>query len=457
MTFGGDKMNSKDLVLRAIRGQETERAPWVPFVGCHAARLIGVNADEYFKSADLIVKGVQAAADRYRPDGPPALFDLQIEAEALGCELQWAPHNPPSVMTHPLSEGKKLADLRVPSKTDGRFPIVLDAMERICSTVGKEKAIYGLVTGPFTLALHLLGTDIFYNMIDEPEETHKLMEFCTRVAVEVSKLYIEAGVDIIAVVDPMTSQISPDNFREFVTPYCIKIFDFIRNSGKVGMLFVCGNARNNIEEMCKCHADGLSIDENIPLDYVRDMCRKYKLSFGGNIKLTLTMLFGSVEDNVNDAMNCMAIGGNTGFILSPGCDMPFDVPPENVEAVAAVVYGEIASLMESSNPLDKVEVDLPDYSDTSKVYVDVITLDSASCAPCQYMMEAVKTASGEFGSKLSIKEYKIKEKEAVAVMLKLGVKNIPTICIDGEVKFVSIIPDIDTLRIAFDEALAAKG
>ena len=40
-----------------------------------------------------------------------------------------------------------------------------------------DLALYGLITGPFTLGLHLLGTDIFMQMMMEPEETHKLMRF----------------------------------------------------------------------------------------------------------------------------------------------------------------------------------------------------------------------------------------------------------------------------------------
>jgi len=449
-------MNSKELVLKAIRNEETPRAPWVPFVGCHAAKLIDTDCETFFKDPDLIVAGVQAANEIYRPDGLPALFDLQVEAEAMGCKLQWAKTNPPSVISHPLEEGKTLADLKIPGEEDGRFPIVLDAMRRITSTVGKDKAIYGLITGPFTLALHLLGTEIFYSMIDEPEQTHELMEFCTKVGIRTAGMFIDAGCDIIAVVDPMTSQISPDNFEEFVTPYAIKIFDYIRSRDTLSSLFVCGNAKNNIEPMCKCHADSLSIDENIPLDFVRDMCRKYNISFGGNIKLTVTMLFGTPADNVNDAMNCMAIGGTKGFILAPGCDMPFDVPVENCSAISSLVHGEVAEFMETSNPLADVKAELPDYNDPEKVYIDVITLDSASCAPCQYMMAAVNYTIPEFGEKIAVKEHKIKEKEAVAVMLSLGVANIPTIVIDGKISFVSIIPDHDTLKKALKGALDKK-
>ena len=67
-------MNKKQLVLDSIHNKETERVPWVPFVGCHAASLIGVTADEYFIDADLIVKGVKKAYEEYDPDGLPVLL-----------------------------------------------------------------------------------------------------------------------------------------------------------------------------------------------------------------------------------------------------------------------------------------------------------------------------------------------------------------------------------------------
>jgi uroporphyrinogen decarboxylase len=449
-------MNSKQLVLDALYNKGVERAPWVPFVGCHAASLIGVSAEDFFKSSDNIVKGVLKAYELYRPDGLPALFDLQVEAEAMGCELKYAETNPPSVTTHPLEQGKKLEDLKIPGEQDGRFPVVLDATRRICKELGDKIAIYGLITGPFTLALHLMGTDIFYEMIDEPENVHKLMQFCKKVCINTSRMYLDAGVDIIAVVDPMTSQISPDNFAEFVSPYATAIFDYVKSRDKGCSFFVCGNAKNNIEEMCKCKPHNVSIDENIPLEYVKEVCQKYGVSFGGNIKLTVTMLFGTPVDNINDAKNCMAIGGTKGYILSPGCDMPFATPVENVKAITSLVHGEVAEFLEYTNVLEGIEVKLPDYAKEKQVIIDVITLDSESCAPCQYMMEAVRAAAAGFGDKVRYIEHKVKQKEAVVCMLQLGVQNIPTICIDGVIKYVSIIPDVEQLKKSIQEAVDAK-
>ena len=449
-------MNSKQLVLDAIMNKTTERAPWVPFVGCHAASLIGVTAEEFFKNKEHIVNGIVAAFEKYRPDGLPVLFDLQLEAEAMGCELKYAAVNPPSVSTHPLEDGKTLADIKAPTMEDGRFRLVYDAAKEIYDKLGDKIALYGLVTGPFTLALHLLGTEIFYLMADEPDEVLKLMAFCEKVCVATAQMYMDAGMDIIALVDPMTSQISPSAFQTFVTPYATNIFAYVRDAGKLSSFFVCGDAKRNVENMCLCGPDNISIDENIPLDYVKEIGVKHGVSVGGNIKLTVTMLFGSPADNINDAQNCMAIGGNKGYILAPGCDMPFAVPHENVMAISALVRGEVLEFMSSGGALDGVEYELPDYSKEKQVIVDVITLDSASCAPCQYMMEAVSQACAPFGEKVRYIEHKIKDKESVVCMMKLGVTNIPTIVIDGAIKYISIIPEVDVLKDSIRAAVEQK-
>ena len=82
-------MKGLELIKQAFKLQEVERVPWVPFVGVHGGHLTGVDAETYLKSADEIVSGVSQAVEKYNPDGVPVVFDLQIEAEILGCDLQW--------------------------------------------------------------------------------------------------------------------------------------------------------------------------------------------------------------------------------------------------------------------------------------------------------------------------------------------------------------------------------
>ena len=104
-------LTGKERIQKAFRCEETDRVPWVPFVGCHGGFLLGMNAEEYLKSEDHIVKGVEVAIERYIPDGIPVTFDLQIEAEALGCDLVWAEENPPAVTSHPLAQGRRAVRL----------------------------------------------------------------------------------------------------------------------------------------------------------------------------------------------------------------------------------------------------------------------------------------------------------------------------------------------------------
>src|SRR5210317_1870558 len=168
-------MKGLELIKKAFALQNVERVPWVPFVGVHGGHLTGVDAETYLRSADEIVKGVSKSIEEYNPDGVPVVFDLQIEAEILGCELQWAPHNPPAVVSHPLAQGKSLADLKIPSNTDGRISVAVDATKTLRKKY-PEVALYGLITGPFTLALHLMGTDIFMKLFEAPDEVMEVMD-----------------------------------------------------------------------------------------------------------------------------------------------------------------------------------------------------------------------------------------------------------------------------------------
>ena len=451
-------MNGIELIKQSFALKKVERVPWVPFVGCHGGKLIGVNATEYLKSADLIVKGISMAINLYNPDGIPVLFDLQVEAEALGCRLIWSDDNPPAVVSHVLLDGKNLSDLSVPAATDGRIGIAMDAATKLKKEF-PDVALYGLITGPYTLALHLLGTDIFMKMLESPEEIIALLEFTKEVGKAMAGYYINAGCDIIAVVDPMTSQIDPGSFEMFVHRPAKEIFDFIRSKGKLSSFFVCGHAQQNIEAMCATHPDNISIDENIPLDFVRDIALKNNISFGGNLRLTVVLLMGTPDDVRREAMECIDMGGKEGFILAPGCDLPIDTPRENILAITELVHDEYLQKVERAKEKSETELallNMKDYGRVNKVIVDIITLDSESCAPCQYMVEAVKRVAPHFEGIVEWREHAIKKMEAVTFMNSLLVKNIPTICIDGKIAFVSKIPPQQELIAAIQERINEK-
>jgi len=451
-------MTGKERVTLAIQNKDTDRIPWVPFVGVHGASLIDKPADEYLKSTNLLVDGIQASIDTYQPDGIPVCFDLQIEAEALGCKIVWSADNPPAVVDHPVAGGLNYDMLPEFNKESGRIPSILEAA-RIIREKNPDIALYGLVTGPFTLALHLLGTDIFMKMFEDPEYTISLLDYTSQITIQMAKWYLDAGCDIIAVVDPMTSQIGPDQFEQFIHNPISNVFTSIRNNNGLSSFFVCGHAQQNIEVMCKTNPDNVSIDENIPLDYVRDICKKYGISFGGNLQLTLVLLMGSPEDCQKHALECIDTAGETGFLLAPGCDLPMKTPIENIKAIGQLVRDSYQRdvVRALDNTVEEMPVlNLAEYGQTDKVIIDIITLDSESCAPCQYMVEAVKTIAPHFEDLVEWHEHSIKSLDGVTFMSSLFVKNIPTICIDGKITFVSQIPPKQELIRAIQKRLNEK-
>ena len=143
-------MNGKERVLKALRFEEVDRVPWVPFTGVHVAKLVGSDAEEMLKNGDILVNAVETAAKRYYADGVCSAFDLQAEAEVLGCGLHWSKNNPPAVTGHVLAQGKTLEDLPEFTKDKGRLPMFFDATKKLVERIGDEVAVFGLCCGPFT-------------------------------------------------------------------------------------------------------------------------------------------------------------------------------------------------------------------------------------------------------------------------------------------------------------------
>lgn len=435
-------MQGKELLLGVLNHKEYGMVPWVPFAGVHAGRLKGFSADEILQDEFKLLDSLKEVNSQYQPDGQPVLFDLQVEAEILGCELKWAKKAPPSVVSHPLSENPDVPS-RLPEKSDGRLPMILNVMQEFKKYAGTSTALFGLVCGPFTLASHLRGTDIFMDMIDNPEYVQNLIAYTKDVTIRMAEFYIEAGMDVIAVVDPITSQISPFHFKEFLSKRFTEIFDFIKEHKTASSFFVCGDATKNIEEMCRTRPDSIFIDENINIAEAKKITDRNTIVIGGNIPLTSVMLLGTQKDNMKFVIDMLDTLDHKNLVIAPGCDMPYDVPPENVIGVVQAIRNpeEIKHVLQHYKEEEiTIEVDLPDYKNLRKPLIEVFTVDSATCPACGYMANAAHEAKNHFGDKVDYVERKIIIMENLKRVSKLGIKNLPCILINGELKYSSIIP-----------------
>ncbi len=80
-----------------------------------------------------------------------------------------------------------------------------------------------------------------------------------------------------------------------------------------------------------------------------------------------------------------------------------------------------------------------------KIHIDVLTLDSVQCAACGYMMESIAALPTDVQEMIVYKEWSIKNKDGIGKFLELKGKVLPTICIEGDLVFESIIPQYEEL------------
>ncbi len=449
------QMTGKELLFGTLRHEQMPAVPWVPFSGSHSGKLKGYTAYQVLTDGDKLLESLLEVNRIYAPDGQPVMFDLAVEAEILGCELRWAEDSPPSIASHPLANAMEIPN-HLPEKTDGRLPLILKAMRDLKKAVGDFTAIYGLVAGPLTVASHLRGTEIFMDMFDHEDFLHELIGFSRNTVERMIELYVQAGADVIAVVDPLVSQVSPRHFQQFLSQPFTDVFSSVRQQQALSAFFVCGDATKNVAVMCETGPDAISIDDNINIVNAKQVTDSYNVTIGGNIPLTTTMLMGTQLDNMKYVVDLLDSVDHHNLIVSPGCDMPYAVPIENVIGAADAVHNpDNARQMLIGYHAEEIplNVPLPDYEHLERPLIEVFTLDADLCAACDYMLKAAQRAAKSLEGKVDLAHYKATTPENVARMREVGVGALPSIVINGQVEFASLIPSNRELLDAIEKYL----
>ena len=229
---------AKDMLRRALQGEQVETIPWLPHLGTHAAQLLGVSAERYLQDADLLAQGAVLCADRYSCDGVPLIDDPQLEAISLGCIPHWSEQGPPSIISSPLSS---LSAQQVPEhlpelmdETAGRWPVVIEAGKRAKEELAcRDVALVGIAAGPCTIAYQLRGLALFTDLLHHPDCAARLFSYAGQITALSARIYAEViGCDIVAVNDTPATMLLPQYFREYVVPNLQPAWQVIHTAGK---------------------------------------------------------------------------------------------------------------------------------------------------------------------------------------------------------------------------------
>jgi uroporphyrinogen-III decarboxylase len=220
---------------------------------------------------------------------------------------------------------------------------------QVIEELGGEVAVFGDCSSPtmaFLVCLRGMNRALF-DLIEEPELVHAIMEKGAAIAVEKGKFNIDLGLKILRLNDSVgnMSVISPEHWREFVFPHMREVCDTLHAYDPQARIYchICGNILPIAEDLVETGLDCIG-----PLDPLGNFApAQIRERVGDAVSLmggvnTLTFLDGTPEQIVEESVACMQqAGGQGGYILCSGCVVPRGAPKENLLALrkAADAYG----------------------------------------------------------------------------------------------------------------------
>ncbi len=322
----------KYYMVSALKRRYTDRVPATVLIGPYCSRLTRYTVREILTDAKKSAEAHLAFYRRFEPDSLVVYNDIYLEAEALGCELEFfedRTSHPKSVL---LEDKSQLVRLKVPDpKKDGRIPYFLELCQRVSSQV-RETTTVGLGhSGPWNIAIHLRGVEaLLMDTVDDPEFVHDLMKFTTEVVRTVGDAVIEAGFGpSLGEAAASCSLISPTIFKEFIKPYHSELCSHFKSKKALMALHICGKIDPLMEDIIDSGISFLSLDSPSSLKKLIDLSAG-KLILMGNVPTTL--FAGGTREQMEQAIRgCIETAAEgSGYILASGCEIPLDSTEDRV-------------------------------------------------------------------------------------------------------------------------------
>jgi [methyl-Co(III) methanol-specific corrinoid protein]:coenzyme M methyltransferase len=278
-----------------------------------------------------------AAASTYKLFGfecGVAPFDLCIEAEALGCEINVYAHS--EDLLYPTIKKKLIhneAEMEIVTPSNlterGRVPLMVEAIKLLKKEIGSEAAVGTYVLGPFTLAGQIMElNDLLKLSFKKPDKIGKLLDQLADTIIRVAGQYEKAGADYITVreMGATSDVLSPRVFKSLILPYLKKIFEKLTVPS---VLHICGKTNDIVPFMAESGAKAISVDQKNDAAETRKKLGPKALVLGNYDPYNV--LVAGTPDLVRQTIRKCMDDGVSG--VWPGCDIWPTVPADNFKAM----------------------------------------------------------------------------------------------------------------------------
>ncbi|MFT5337784.1 MAG: uroporphyrinogen decarboxylase [Sphingobacteriales bacterium] len=269
-----------DLLLRAARGEKTERPPvWV-------MRQAGRILKEYravrgkLSGFKELVETPEAACevtiqpvDILGVDAAILFSDILVVPEAMGLTYQMIEKKGPWFEKTIRSEGD-LSQIRVPDVEDS-LSYVYSAIDLLVKELDGRVPLIGFAGAPWTIFAYMVegsGSKTFSEarklLVTNPKLSHTLLGLITETTIAYLKGQVKHGVSLVQVFDSWAGILGQEQYAEFALPYVKQITDAITD---VPLTYFGKGANQSFNEIKKLNCRTLSLDWTVRPQEIRSI------------------------------------------------------------------------------------------------------------------------------------------------------------------------------------------
>ena len=341
-------MTSVERCWTVLDGGVPDRVPVCLLNFMPAAAMAGMSMREYCTDGEAMAWAHVAAWERYAHDMIDLENGVAALAGAVGCAVDFEDDTSPPWVTGPALQRIEDVDRLRPidPATDGMLPEIVKATRLISEAVdGRAFLLAEADQGPFSLATQIVGIEEFLIALMEPakhEYVRRLLEYTTQQVITYGRALVEAGAHMTGMGDSIAGPdvCSPSQYRQFAQPYEREVVETLAAEGMRIGLHICGDATRIIDDMVQTGSPLLAIDFKIDRGTAKQAASGVTTLIG-TTDPSAVMTHGTPEDvraAVRADIEMLAGGG--GYILSPGCALPYETPDANIRAFVETAQAE---------------------------------------------------------------------------------------------------------------------
>ena len=327
-------MDQKTRLIRALKGERTDRRPFICPGGMMTMTVTEVMEMEGVFWPEAHVDPVKmallaiAANRRSGVENTGAPFCMTVEAEAMGSTVDLgSKHIEPRITAYAM---KSVEDFDALSSIDlaaGRARACVEAMS-ILKQNAPDTPVIANLSGPVSVASSLVDAIPYYkSLLNNKKAAHRLNAFVVENLKAFGDAMLQAGADIVCIADPSASGdiLSRKSFEEFSLPYLNELSDHFRSGfGAPSIVHICGDVRNFGDALSQISAEAISVDTIVGITKLKEMA-KGKVTMG-NVS-TYLLEKGEPGDVMKSGARCLSKGVD---ILAPACGISPRTPVANI-------------------------------------------------------------------------------------------------------------------------------